>query len=135
MRSNALRAQTPELQSIPADKKLILCVEDDETQGQLRREILENDGYSVLAATTVTQAIRVFRENPVCLVVADHMLQGPVGAQLAGQLKQIKRDVPVLLYSGNSPTSMQNIDAFLHKGEPVSRFLAMIRSLVDRYCA
>lgn len=118
-----------------ATRRIILSVEDDEAQGQLRREILEKDGYSVLTATTLVQAVRVFRENPVCLVVADHMLQGPVGADLAQNLKQIKPEVPVLLYSGNSPGSMRHIDAFLHKGEPVSRFLGMIRSLVDRYCA
>ena len=133
-RSNALRAQRPDLHRVPAER-LILCIEDDETQAQLRREVLEKDGYSVLTADTPSHAIRLFRNNPVCLVVADHMLQGPIGTDLAHQLKLIKADVPVLLYSGSSPASMQNIDAFLHKGEPVYRFLAMIRSLVDRYCA
>jgi len=135
-RSNVLRAQTSEFQGAKGAKKLvILCVEDDETQSELRRKILEKDGYSVLTASTRAHAISLFRENPVCLVVADHMLQGPSGTDLARQLKQSKPDVPVLLYSGGSPESMRNIDAFLHKAEPVSRFLAMIRSLVDRYCA
>jgi len=137
-RGNFLRVHAPEFGRVGdenAKKRVILCVEDDETQVQLRREILEKDGYAVLTAGTSADAVSLFRKNPVCLVVADHLLQGAAGTDLARQLKQIKPDVPVFLYSGRSPESMQNIDAFLHKGERVSRFLAMIRSLVDRYCA
>ncbi|HYL14675.1 MAG TPA: response regulator [Terriglobales bacterium] len=116
-------------------KLLILCVEDDPAQRELRTEILEKDGYSVVTAATSASAVRLFQKNPVCLVLADHMLQGSKGSKLALQLKKLKPDVPVVLHSGSSPQSLRNIDAFVHKGEPVARFLAIIRSLVDRYCA
>jgi DNA-binding NtrC family response regulator len=118
------------------DKRLlILCVEDDRTQRDLRAQILKQEGYSVITAATTEKAIRAFQDNSVCLVLADHMLQGAEGSKLALQLKKLKPAVPVVLHSGSSPQSMRNIDAFINKGEPVASFLAIIRSLVDRYCA
>jgi CheY-like chemotaxis protein len=116
-------------------KPLILCVEDDEAQRQLRADILEADGYSVVTVAGAADALRVFRTRPVCLVLADHMLKGSSGASLAQQLKKLKPDVPIVLHSGNSPESLRHIDAFVHKGEPVTTFLAFLRNLVDRYCA
>ena len=114
-------------------KPLILCIDDDETQLALRREILESNGYLVLNATNTRDAVRVLRETPVSLVLSDHMLRGTTGPRLAAQLKRVKPDVPVVLYSGSSPKSLLNVDCFINKTEPVSRFLALICDLVDRY--
>jgi len=114
-------------------KPLILCIDDDEIQLQLRKQILENDGFMVIDATNATDAIQMLRETPVSLVLSDHMLRGTTGTQLAGEIKKIKPDVPVLLYSGNSPESLQNVDCFIAKSEPVPRFLTMVHDLVNRY--
>jgi CheY-like chemotaxis protein len=116
-------------------KSLILCIDDDEVQLQLRKQILENDGFLVLNATTGEEAIQMLRETPVSLVLSDHMLSGTTGTQLAADLKKVKPDVPVVLYSGRSPESLQNVDCFIAKSEPVPQFLAMIRDLVNRYWA
>ena len=116
-------------------KSLILCIDDDEVQLQLRKQILENDGFLVLNATTAEEAIHMLRETPVSLVLSDHMLSGSTGTQLAADLKKVKPDVPVVLYSGRSPESLQNVDCFIAKSEPVPQFLVMIRDLVNRYWA
>jgi CheY-like chemotaxis protein len=114
-------------------KPLILCIDDDEIQLQLRKQILENDGFLVLNAANASEAIETLRETPVSLVLSDHMLRGTTGTQLAGELKKIKPEVPVVLYSGNSPESLENVDCFIAKSEPVPRFLTMIHDLVNRY--
>jgi CheY-like chemotaxis protein len=114
-------------------KPLILCIDDDEVQLELRKQILENDGFSVLNARTATEAIHMLRETPICLVLSDHMLRGTTGTQLAAKMKEIKPDVPVVLYSGRVPESLWNVDCFINKSEPVPRFLEIIRDLVHRY--
>lgn len=119
--------------SLNRAQPLILCIDDDEAQLELRKQILENDGFLVLGATNGRQAIRILRETPVSLVLSDHMLRGTTGTQLAAKLKKVKSHVPVVLYSGRSPESLENVDCFIAKSEPVPTFLAMIRSLVDRY--
>ena len=116
-------------------KALILCIDDDEIQLQLRKRILEDDGFLVLNASNAAEALHMLREAPVSLVLSDHMLSGTTGTQLAADLKKVKPDVPVVLYSGRSPESLQNVDCFIAKSEPVPLFLAMIRDLVNRYWA
>jgi DNA-binding NtrC family response regulator len=73
------------------------------------------------------------REAPICLVLSDHMLSGTTGAALAKEIKQVKQEVPVILHSGTVPDSMQNVDGFISKSEPVPTFLAMINDFVKRY--
>ena len=114
-------------------KPVILCIDDDKAQLQLRSRILENDGFLVLSATNGTEAIHILRETPVSLIISDHMLRGTTGTQLAAELKKVKSDVPVVLFSGRTPESLQNVDCFIAKSEPVPTFLAIIRDLVNRY--
>ena len=115
-------------------KPLILCVEDDPTHLRLRKAVLEKAGYNVLGATTGAEAVEMLRQTPVCLVLSDHMLHGTTGTELAEQMKRMKRDVPIVLHSGDVPESMQYVDGFINKGEPVSTFLALIHGFVKRYC-
>jgi CheY-like chemotaxis protein len=116
-------------------KPPVLCVEDNEAQLQMRKEILENDGFLVVNASNAKEAIEIVREAPVSLVLSDHMLSGQTGTQLAGEIKKIKPELPIVLFAGRSPESMQNVDCFINKTEPVARFLVMIRDLVNRYWA
>jgi CheY-like chemotaxis protein len=119
----------------PPPRPIILCVEDDEVHLRLRKEVLERNGYGVIAATDAHAALQSLREAPVCLVLSDHMLRGTTGVELAQQMKTIKPDVPIVLYSGNPPDSLRGIDCFINKGESVSEFLSIIQDLIKRYCA
>ena len=119
----------------PQGKPLVLCIEDDPTQLELRRCILENDGFLVLNASNAGDAIEIIRETPVSLVISDHMLSGVMGKQLAGEIKKLKPDVPVVLHSSAPPESLEYVDCFINKTEPTPTFLAIIRDLVNRYLA
>jgi CheY-like chemotaxis protein len=116
-------------------KPLILCIEDDPVYLLLRRKVLEKAGYNVIGVTTTKEALTVLGEAPVCATIADHMLQGATGTELAKNMKQIKPDVPIILFSGSVPERLQNIDVFLNKGEPTAEFLKMVHSVVERYCS
>ena len=116
-----------------SEKTLILCIEDNVEHLQLRKAVLENAGYGVLGASTGTEALEILREAPICLVLSDHMLGGTTGTALAREIKKINRNVPVILHSGHVPESMQNVDGFINKDEPVSSFLALIHGFVKRY--
>lgn len=116
-------------------KPLILCVDDDSTQLHLRKAVLEENGFNVLCVTNVDDAIATFRETPVCCTIADHMLLGQSGLELAKELKNIKRDVPIILFSGTMPANLQNIDVYINKGESTTDFVRIIREVVDRFCS
>src|SRR5216684_5247616 len=114
---------------------LILCVEDNKTHLRLRKAVLERNGYFVVSATNATQAMRLFRESPVCLVLTDHFLRRTTGTELAAKMKKLKPEVPIVLYSGHIPESLNNVDCFIHKGDSVGHFLSMISNLVQRSAA
>jgi len=111
----------------------ILCVEDNEGYLRVRKAVLEREGYSVLAATTSAEALKLFREVAISLVLSDHMLRGTTGLALAHQLKAIKPHVPFVLYSGTVPDIMGDADCFISKDESVASFLSIIKSLIRRH--
>jgi two-component system, OmpR family, response regulator CpxR len=116
-------------------KPLILCIEDNERYLSLRKAVLERDGFDIVAASTGEQALEILGEAPVCLTISDHMLRGMTGVQLAKQMKALKPDVPIVIHSGSVPDTLQNVDAFINKGEPTTEFLRMIHDLVGRFYA
>src|SRR5690242_10038765 len=117
----------------PSSKPVILCVEDNEVYSRLRKAVLEQAGYAVLSATTGAEAMEILRDAPVCLVLSDHMLRGTTGTFLAKKLKQIKRKVPIILYSGRPPESLRDVDGFINKDESIPRFLSLVDDFVKRY--
>jgi len=78
-------------------KKIILCVDDNEQELSVLKFMLATNGYRVVSATTGQEAIGVFAELPVDLVLADHTLPQMNGCQLVGRLKQIAAHVPMIL--------------------------------------
>jgi len=78
-------------------KKIILCVDDNEQELSVTSFMLSTNGYRVLSATTAAQAIELFSEYSVDLVLADHSLPQISGAQLVDRLKQIHGHVPMIL--------------------------------------
>jgi CheY-like chemotaxis protein len=113
---------------------LILHVEDDKAQAEALKSILEGSGFVVLQASTAEEALRLFQQEPaVSLVLADHMLGGKTGVELAAQIKKVMRTVPVVMHSGHPPVTMRNIDGFIDKGEPPATLVDFIAELVRRY--
>lgn len=115
-------------------KPLILCIEDNENYLFLRKKVLERNGFDVVSATTGDRALEILAEAPVCLTLSDHLLRGITGVKLAKCMKAVKPDVPVVIYSGRVPETMQNVDAFINKDEPTEEFIKLLRDLIRRYC-
>ena len=122
------------LRAIPA-RPTILCIEDDPIYLLLRKKVLERDGYTVIGVTTAAEALTALREAPVCAIIADHMLQGTIGTELAIEMKKIKADVPIILFSGRVPEHLNSVDVYVNKGEPTATLLGVVRDVVERYCS
>jgi two-component system response regulator CpxR len=78
-------------------KKIILCVEDNEQELSVLKFMLATNGYRVVSATNGQEAIGVFAEYPVDLVLADHSLPQMDGCQLVERLKQVAGHIPMIL--------------------------------------
>jgi DNA-binding response OmpR family regulator len=120
---------------IPVTRPVVLCIEDDLAHLALRKKVLERDGYEVIGVTKTDDALKALREVPVCAVIADHMLHGTTGTELAKKLKKLKPEVPVILFSGTLPEHFDGVDVYINKGEPTAEFLRIVREVVERCCS
>jgi CheY-like chemotaxis protein len=116
-------------------KPLILCVEDSPAHLTLRKKVLEREGYNVIGVTAAADAVKTLREAPVCATITDYMLQESSGTELAKEMKKIKPNVPIILFSGTVPQSLEGVDVYISKGEPTTTFLDIVREVVQRYCS
>jgi CheY-like chemotaxis protein len=78
-------------------KKIILCVDDNEQDLSVLKFMLATNGYRVVSATNGQEAIGVFAETAVDLVLADVGMPQMNGCQLVHRLKQMASHVPMIL--------------------------------------
>ena len=99
------------------EKELILCVDDEENQLAVRKLVLEQAGYSVLAAGSGQQALDLLASHPIDLVLSDHLMPGLTGTELARQIKAQDPDLPVILISAVNeiPADAGYADLFMSK--------------------
>ena len=98
-------------------KKIILCVDDNEQELSVPKFMLATNGYRVVSATNGQEAIGIFAETAVDLVLADYAMPQMNGSQLIDRLKQIAGHVPMILLGDPQRMSgeMHVADALLAK--------------------
>ena len=119
-------------------KKIILCVDDNETTLSVRRFLLETRGYRVVTAASSNEALELlegFQPGQLDLLIADLLLPGMDGNELVRRAKAMLPELPALIVSGTVTASERALagDAFLPKGaaSPVE-LLEKIKVLVTR---
>jgi CheY-like chemotaxis protein len=110
-RGTRIEVLIPALESVPAarppatrasTKPTILLVDDHTSARQSIQRVLHHAGYRVLPAASGKRALKMFAEstNHVGLLIADWMMPGMSGRELAEQLLRQKPGLKVLLISG-----------------------------------
>lgn len=99
-------------------KRTILCVDDHEQSLSIRKVMLETRGYRVLTATTAEQALEIFAQGGVDLVLTDLVMPGLDGTELIARIKSISPTTPTILFSGKIKVYEKDTqaDVFLPKG-------------------
>jgi PAS domain S-box-containing protein len=104
-----------------AGHETVLLAEDDAMLRPLAKALLEKLGYKVLEASNATEALAASQahKGPIHLLVADVVMPGASGRELARQLEASRPDTRVLYVSGYTD------DAIVHHGmlEPGLNFL------------
>jgi two-component system, OmpR family, response regulator CpxR len=78
-------------------KVVILCVDDNEQELSVLKFMLATNGYRVVSATNGQEAIGIFAEIAVDLVLADFAMPQMNGNQLVDRLKQLAPHIPMIL--------------------------------------
>lgn len=117
----------------------VICIVDDE-EGirESLSGIFEDEGYTVLTASTAEEAFVLLRDQPVDLVFLDVWLPGTDGIEVLSKIKAQSPDLPVVMISGHgnielavSATKIGAYD-FLEKPLSLERVLIVASRALER---
>jgi CheY-like chemotaxis protein len=99
-------------------KRTILCVDDNEQSLSIRKIMLETRGYRVVACTTGREALQIFKNGGIDLVLSDLVMPDFDGAKLVAAIKEMSSETPAILFSGKIKVYEKDTraDIFLPKG-------------------
>ena len=121
-------------------RETILLVEDDDMFRGLLRQVLEGQGYKVLAAENPAAALKLAETHGdgIQLLLSDMVMPGGNGADLAQQLGSLHPGMKVALMSGYTDDALASrkadttiADAFLEKPFATQDLLRLIRELLS----
>src|SRR5579863_4671290 len=104
----------------------VLCVENHPEYMGALKYMLEAAGYEVMAATTGGQGLRLLTDLHIDGVLLEYDLPDATSSALRAEMKRIKPDIPVLLFSGlgsQTPFLLRFFDSYLrNSGRPEAVF-------------
>jgi two-component system cell cycle sensor histidine kinase/response regulator CckA len=123
----------------PHADETILLVEDEEVVRDLVGQVLQTTGYAVLEATSGEQALQMSsaHQGPIHLLLADVVLPGLSGPEVAAQLVSTRPEMQVIYMSGYAPEIIirygisEKHRLFLQKPFTPATLLAHVREALD----
>jgi len=96
-------AKDEKLQSVPGGRERLLFIDDEEQVVKLGKQVLESLGYQVAAFTNPLKALQTFKARPenFDLVLADSIMPGMAGSDLAAEILEIRPEIPLIFCTGN----------------------------------
>jgi PAS domain S-box-containing protein len=118
----------------------VLFVDDEPILVELGEEMMKKLGYHVVTRTSSIEALKVFNAEPnrFDLVISDQTMPNITGVQLAKEIRKIRADIPIILFSGFSEVinednyKSQGINAFLMKPILEKDLATTIRNVLDK---
>ncbi|MCX7642595.1 MAG: response regulator [Armatimonadetes bacterium] len=122
----------------------ILVIDDEPTMRKMLQRLLERDGHFVIAASTGSEGIDIFKSalaqgEPFNLVITDYGMPQMSGGQVAKSIKTLSPSTPVILLSGwDSASSIDDdvlvaVDCLLNKPVTNQEIRAAIKDVVTGY--
>lgn len=89
------------------DGVVILVVEDDPDSRELAKRVLENQGASVIAAGTGTEALRIVEKTPPDVLLSDIWLPEMDGYTLMEKIRRLDHKKPIAAAAVSAYTSVE----------------------------
>ena len=89
----------PFLEQETMEKKVILVVEDDPNVGESIRLLLRKRGYEILLASNGKEALTLFRQETVDLIITDLVMPKMDGIELLEEIKHLRPETEVIVIS------------------------------------
>jgi DNA-binding response OmpR family regulator len=113
----------------------ILYVEKNPRAGELLSRLLEDSGFEVLLSYEPMRALDLCASQEFGVALLEYKLPQMTGPQLAGRIKQLRPEAPVVMISGRSwlPASeLLHVDAHFGSYTSFDDLLQRMRALCNR---
>ena len=126
------------MNKIPTNSKKILIIEDDGAIGELERDYLEVNGFTVAIATDGVTGLNMALDGPYDLILLDLMLPKMDGFQVCRELRK-SQDVPILMVSAKREDIDKirglglGADDYVIKPFSPSELVARVKAHIARY--
>ena len=111
----------------------ILVVDDEPEVRAFAREALESLGYTALDTGDPQRALRIVREQPVHLLLADVVMPLMKGTELAERVQAVSASTKVLLMSGYQTADIAPSGRpFLAKPFSIETLATVVRDVLAR---
>ena len=119
------------------NKAVIMLVEDEKSLASFLITELELEGYEVIWAKDGREALKIFKEKEITLILLDWMLPVYDGLTVLRRIRQ-SSNVPIIMITARSQTSDismaldQGLDDYITKPFEIEELLARIRVVLRR---
>jgi CheY-like chemotaxis protein len=113
----------------------ILCIDDEELGLEIRKLVLEREGYDVLTAVDGASGLSIFDSHKVDAVILDYAMPGLDGGQVAAAMRQKKPSIPILMLSAyvTLPENvMRVVDISTTKGDGALTLIGILKELLEK---
>lgn len=108
---------------------MILCIDDEQVALSGWCLYLQSKGYTVMGAASPEDGLQIFGVQPIDVVILDYSMPELNGSTVASLMKQIKPQVPIILFTGSTAVPervRKNIDHYILKGGEPAELLSKV---------
>lgn len=115
------------------DMATLLCIDDEVSILELRKLLLQQQGYEVCTADSGEKGLELFRKEAIDAVLLDYLMPGMKGDEVAREIRRLSPQTPIILVTGFlslEQSQVCDVDAFVTKGQSPEVLLATLRNLL-----
>ncbi len=113
-------------------KKVILCIDDDQSVLECESEFLENFGYTVLMAPSGSEGLKLASKGFFDVVIVDYCMPEMSGQEVAIKMRELSPQTKIIMLSGATDIPedvLTSVDVFVPKDHLASWLLPAIEKL------
>ena len=126
-------------EALPKGKERVLVVDDEPAVVEMTSDTLKRLGYQVTTASSGQEGWEKFEKTPgnFDLVLTDHVMPDITGMRLAEKMLELRKDMPIILFTGYSETvspqkaKAAGIAEFLYKPVVARDLAETVRRVLD----
>ncbi len=117
--------------------KTVLCVEDNEDNGEMLEVFFEQAGFEVTTCATGEECLEHLKGREFSAIVLDYHLPAKDGLEICREIRRANKFVPIIFFTADARQQIRQdalaagADAFLIKPDDLLDVVAVVAGLIE----